>query len=167
MGSSHKTTGSTFACPYCTKEIPLDVSACPSCGVSYGSETIQLVRSFTFEAVLGEESENRRKYDRAKRKYRVSYQSMESFVNSYLTNIGKGGVYIKTDRPLERGTRFQLKIFLPDGKEELQVLCEVVWACSPEVAVSQGTVSPGMGVRFLNLSPAGKARIDRILKAVG
>ena len=94
--SDNNKTGTTFACPYCTKEIPLDVSACPSCGVSYGSETIQLVRSFTTDAVLGDR-ENRREYDRVPKKFKVTYQSAESFSNSYLSNIGKGGVYIKTD----------------------------------------------------------------------
>ena len=157
--------GSSFACPYCTKEVPLDVSSCPACGVSYGSETIQLVKSFTKKTVLGE-AENKRKDDRVKKKYRVSYQSLSSFVDCYLDNMGKGGLFIKTNGPLGRGTQFQLKVFLPDGKEELDVLCEVVWACTPEMAANEGNVDPGMGVRFLNLSPAGKSRISKILKAV-
>jgi uncharacterized protein (TIGR02266 family) len=79
--------------------------------------------------------------------------------------MGKGGLFIKTNGPLGRGTRFQLKVFLPDGKEELEVLCEVVWACTPEMAANEESASPGMGVRFLNLSAAGKTRIARILKA--
>ena len=159
--------GSTFACPYCTKEVPLDVSSCPACGVSYGSETIQLVKSFTKKAVLGD-PENKRKDDRVKKKFKVSYQSLASFVSSYLDNMGKGGLFIKTDRPLGRGTKFQLKIFLPDGKEELDVSCEVVWACTPEMAANEeNAAAAGMGVRFLNLSPAGKARINKMIKAAG
>ena len=167
MGNSDdKKNDTSFACPYCTKEIPLDVSSCPSCGVSYGSETIQLVRSFTTEAVRKDRKE-RRKYDRVPKRFRVSYQSLESFSNSYLSNIGKGGVYIRTDQPLDTGTQFQLRISLPDGKEELEVMCEVVWGCTPEAASSQGNTSAGMGVRFLNLTEAGKDRIDEILKAFG
>lgn len=156
----------TFACPYCTKEIPLDVSACPACGVSYGSETIQLVKSFTKRTVLGE-AENKRQDDRVKKKYKVSYQSLSSFVASYLENLGKGGLFIKTDRPLARGTQFQLKLFLPDGQEELELLCEVIWACTPEMAANEANAAAGMGVRFLNLSAAGKTRIAKILKTAG
>ena len=156
----------TFACPYCTRDVPLDVSSCPACGVSYGSETIQLVKSFTKKA-LAEKPENKRKDDRVKKKFKVSYQSLNSFVNNYLDNMGKGGLFIKTTRPLGRGTRFQLRIQVPDGKEDLDVLCEVVWACTPEMAEKEENVSAGMGVRFLNLSAAGKARIAKILKAVG
>ena len=164
MGSSDNKKSTTFACPYCTKEIPLDVSSCPACGVSYGSETIQLVRSFTTEAVFADQ-ENRRKSDRGAKKFRVSYQTLESFVNSYLSSIGKGGVYIKTDRPLPRGTQFHLKIHLPDEEKELEVFCEVAWASTPEVAAAEGNISPGMGVRFLNLSPEGKTRIQKILRS--
>lgn len=166
MGNSDKTRQAGLACPYCTKEIPPGVSSCPSCGVSYGSETIQLVRSFVTEEVLGTPG-NKDRSEISSKKYKVVYQTLEAFTNSYLSTIGNGGIFIKTDRTLEKGSQFYLKLFIPDGAKELEVLCEVVWACVPESPEEKSRLSPGMGVRFLNLSREGKVRIERILKKKG
>ncbi|HNR12099.1 MAG TPA: TIGR02266 family protein [Thermodesulfobacteriota bacterium] len=150
----------TLACPYCTKEIPAKVSACPWCGVSYGSETIQLVRSFVVDEVLrSDEKEN----DSNPKRFKIVYQTQEAFANSYLANIGKGGIFIRTERPLEKGSQFSLKIFLPDGGKELEVSCEVVWSNAPEAAALQDNASSGMGVRFLNPDHATLSRINQLL----
>ena len=70
--------------------------------------------------------------------------------DSYLIDIGTGGLFIKTNDPLNHGEKFGLKITLPDNEKELEVLCEVVWNRKEEEGVTpKGEYPLGMGVRFV------------------
>jgi len=83
---------------------------------------------------------------------------------SYLSNISVGGVYIKTNSPLDKGTRFTLKLYLPDETKELEIKCEVAWAQTEDNVTPTEKRPRGMGIRFLDLSSEGKQRIDTILR---
>jgi uncharacterized protein (TIGR02266 family) len=150
-------------CPYCTKEIDQDTLQCPFCGISYASETIQLLTEIVKVATEDFVSE-RRRFIRIPQKFKIVYSTSKAFVEHYLSNIGQGGVFIPTKAPLEVGTQCDVKIFLPDGKEEIKVFCEVAWQQKEEVVTPEGISLAGMGVKFLNLSPEGKERIDAICK---
>ena len=150
-------------CPYCTKEINQGTLQCPFCGTSYASETIQLLTEIVKVAAEGGISE-RRRFVRIPKKFKLVYSTSKAFVEHYLSNIGQGGVFIPTSTPLEVGTQCDVKIILPDGKEEIEVFCEVVWRQNEEVVTPEGISLAGMGVKFLNLSLEGKKRIDAICK---
>lgn len=152
-----------IACPYCTREIPPDVRQCPWCGTTYGSETLQLIRRLVQKAAEEGDAE-RRVFDRVPKRYRIVYPSAKTLKEYYLANIGSGGVFIKTPHPLHRGARFSLKIFLPDGGAELEVFCEVMWSHGMEWKTAERTFPPGMGVKFLNLSPEAEERIRKLLR---
>ncbi|RLA94526.1 MAG: hypothetical protein DRG25_02305 [Deltaproteobacteria bacterium] len=161
--SQNKKKSSKPACPYCTKEIAADAIQCPWCGTSYGSQTLKLLKSFVRESSL-EVKKERRKHDRVPRKFKITYPSPQALINSYLSNISLGGVFIKTKHPLDPGARFILKIFLPDGGKELEVNCEVAWIRTEEKETPKEKLPPGMGIKFLDLSPEGKKRINQILR---
>jgi type IV pilus assembly protein PilZ len=150
-------------CPYCTKEIDHDTLQCPFCGTSYASETIQLLTEIVKVAAKEGVSE-RRRFIRIPKKFKIVYSTSKAFVEHYLGNLGQGGVFIPTNAPLEPGTQCNLKIVLPDGKEEIEVFCEVVWQQKEEVMNPDGISLAGMGVKFLNLSPEGIERINAICK---
>jgi uncharacterized protein (TIGR02266 family) len=148
-------------CPYCTKVIDQGTLQCPFCGTSYASETIQLLTEIV--KVAAEEGiSERRRFIRVPKKFKLVYSTSKAFVEHYLSNIGQGGVFIPTNTPLEVGTQCDVKIVLPDGKEEIQVFCEVVWQQNERVVTSEGISLAGMGVKFLNLSPEGKERIEAL-----
>ena len=149
-------------CPYCTKEITPDTTQCPSCGTTYGSDTRRFIKELA-KKVSSEHIPERRKFDRVPRKFRIVFPTAKTLKKHYLSNISTGGVFIKTKEPLNRGARFKLKIFLPDGDKELEVLSEVIWSHREEWIMKDKKFPPGMGVKFLNLSPEGKERIDKIL----
>ena len=46
----------------------------------------------------------------------------------------------------------------------MKVFCKVVWHQNEEALTPEGISLPGMGVKFLNLSPENKERIDAICK---
>ncbi len=152
----------TVGCPYCTREIAVNAKECPWCGTDYGSQTMELLRSFVKKGGAPP-TKNRRKDDRVPKKFKVAYSSPKALKESYLSNISLGGVYIKTNSPLDPGTRFTLKIFLPDEKKELEVECEVAWAQTEEKVPRDKKLPPGMGIKFLNVSSEGKKRINTIL----
>jgi len=150
-------------CPYCTKEIDQDTLQCPFCGTSYASETIQLLTEIV-KVAAEENATERRQFIRIPKKFKLVYSTPKAFVEHYLSNIGQGGVFIPTHAPLEAGTQCDVKIVLPDGKEEIEVFCEVVWQQKEEVVTPEGISLAGMGVNFLNLSPEDKERIDAMCK---
>jgi type IV pilus assembly protein PilZ len=149
-------------CPYCTQAIPENALHCPWCGVSFGAHTMAILRTFQKEK-SPDGADERRREDRIPRKYRIAYTTPQALVNSYLYNISVGGVFVRTSNPLEPGTTLTLKITLPDAGKELDVECEVTWVRKEEQKAPEGLLPPGMGVKFLNLLPEGRARIEKIL----
>lgn len=116
-----------ITCPYCTKEINPETTQCSSCGTSYGSDTLRLLRSLVKKAMENEISE-RRKLDRVPKKFRIVYPTPKALIENYLSNISQDGMFIETENPMNRGDRFDLKLFLPDKGKELELLCEVIWS---------------------------------------
>jgi len=161
-GSKDNQKKPKVGCPYCTREIPVNAMECPWCGTGYGSQTLELLRSFVTKGGAPP-TRNRRQDDRVPKKFKVAYSSPKALQESYLFDISVGGVYIRTNSPLAPGTRFTLKIFLPDGDEALEVACEVAWAQTEDKAFPAEHHPRGMGIKFLNLSLEGKRRIETIL----
>lgn len=149
-------------CPYCTKEISGDDIACPECAAAFGEETLLVTKGLVEEALKGFD-EVQRRYDRVPKKFRISYSSPTALIRSYLLDIGKGGVFIKTNNPLKTKEMVSLKIMLPDGGKELKVNGEVVRSIEKKHLTPKGKYPPGMGIKFLNLSKEGTERINRVL----
>jgi uncharacterized protein (TIGR02266 family) len=85
-------------------------------------------------------------FDDEPARVRLEYASESQFASDYVENLSQGGAYVRTDRPLEAGARFELEIVLPSG-EPLGLPAVVVHARED-----------GMGVRF-ELDAAGEARL--------
>ena len=85
---------------------------------------------------------------RAPIRLRVDYERMNSFFADYTSNLSKGGTFIKTDSPLEIGTRCIFSFSLPALSEPLQLEGEVAWILPVDAAEARKEQA-GMGVRFL------------------
>jgi len=164
MGDQEKNSKSVAGCPYCTKPIPSDAGQCPYCGTNFGSQTIRILRSVVNQALFDADEDRRGVDDRIPKKFKIVYNSGNTLIHSYLGNIGVGGVFIPTDHPMDSGTRLHVKINLPNGEKDLEVNCEVVWIRKQEISTPSGKFPSGMGVRFLNLSPEDKRKIERVIK---
>ena len=163
MGDKEKSNKSLVGCPYCTKPISSDAGQCPYCGTNFGSQTIRILRSVVNQALF-DSDEDRRGVDRIPKKFKIVYHAGNTLTHSYLGNIGVGGVFIPTDHPMDSGTRLRVKINLPNGEKDLEVDCEVVWSRTQETSTPWGKFPSGMGVKFLNLSPEDKRKIERVIK---
>jgi len=90
-------------------------------------------------------------------------ESAENFLFSYVENISEMGIFIRSDNPLEVGERLRLR-FGPVGEEPLDLEGEVMWV-NP-VRPDGDNLNPGMGVRFVALSPEDRERVVEIVRTV-
>jgi type IV pilus assembly protein PilZ len=90
----------------------------------------------------------------------VEYESTADFLVDYTANISIGGMFIKTDRPLEVGARFRLRFQLPRLPRPIDTMAIVRWSLRPEEA---GPMTAGMGIRFETLAPADREEVERLL----
>lgn len=80
----------------------------------------------------------------------VDYKSGGSYLFDFCKDLGTGGVFIQTDKPLPMGSSIDLTFTIPDSKETLVTKGMVIWVQSP-VAEKVDLVA-GMGVQFSGFS---------------
>jgi len=147
-------------CPYCGKEITSETTKCSSCGTVYGDDTLEFVRGI-FEKGNQQYKNERRRQIRVQKTFKAAYSTPKDFARRYIYGLSLGGVFVETNDPLEPGEKLDLKIFLLDKTESIEIPCEVMWSRKQEELTPEGKVlPPGMGVKFLDLS---KSAIERIL----
>jgi len=83
------------------------------------------------------------------------FESFDAFIQEYVTNISRTGVFIKSKTPLAIGTKVNLLFtVIMEDIETIEGIGEVV-------RVEDNP--PGMGVVFREISAYSKAIIDRLL----
>lgn len=87
------------------------------------------------------------------------FASVDEFIQEYVTNISRSGVFIRSDDPLPIGTRVNLSFtVIHEDLETIEGIGEVVRCVT---AKDGGTT--GMGVVFVELTQVSKELIERIL----
>jgi PilZ domain len=83
------------------------------------------------------------------------FESFDAFIQEYVTNISRSGVFIKSNKPLPSGTQVNLRFtVIMDDIETIEGVGEVVRVESDP---------PGMGVVFRELSAYSKDLIEKLL----
>ena len=83
------------------------------------------------------------------------FESYDAFINEYVTNISRTGVFVRSKTPLPVGTKVNLRFtVIMDDIETVEGLGEVVRVHDDP---------PGMGVVFTELSTYSKGLIDKLL----
>ncbi|MFH1729311.1 MAG: PilZ domain-containing protein [Pseudomonadota bacterium] len=77
----------------------------------------------------------------------VKFFDIKEFLVEYSDNISKGGIYVKTQKPLEIKTKVNINIYLPEREDPIAFEGIVVNAMTPENA-KKAKKSPGMGIKF-------------------
>lgn len=87
----------------------------------------------------------------------VDCETEDTFLYANITNISEFGIFVRTEEPLEVGTRLTLK-FAPPGSTEAFVLTgQVQWV--NQLRMLSDNPNPGMGVRFTELTHDARARL--------
>jgi len=93
-------------------------------------------------------------------KVQFKFDRFSGFISEYSSNISPTGMFIVTDSPEPAGRILDLEFRLGDGFEIIKGQGEVVWARTASDGPSR---PPGMGIRFLELSPGSQDLIYRIV----
>ena len=80
----------------------------------------------------------------------VDYRCGGHYLFDFCRDLGTGGVFIQTDKPLSSGSSVDLTFTLPDSKETLVAKGKVIWV---QNEVPGRDLIPGMGVQFDTFSP--------------
>lgn len=99
----------------------------------------------------------------ARREERVTinkeFESYDAFINEYVTNISRTGVFVRSKTPLPVGTKVNLQFtVIMDDIETIEGIGEVVRVHDDP---------PGMGVVFTELNAYSKGLIDKLLTNQG
>lgn len=85
------------------------------------------------------------------------FESFDAFIQEYVTNISRTGVFVRAQSPLPVGTRVNLRFtVIMDDIETIEGIGEVV-------RVEKDGPNAGMGVVFRELSAYSKDLIDKLL----
>jgi type IV pilus assembly protein PilZ len=94
----------------------------------------------------------------------VEYKRLNAFFADYTKNIGRGGTFIRTDKPLPIGTDFIFKLAIPKLAEPLRLRGRVQWVVGPGQANDEQPA--GMGIGFVYESEAERQRVATIVEAL-
>lgn len=118
---------------------------------------------------MSHEDRERRGTGRAQLELPVEYERLNAFLSDYTHNLSRGGTFIRTEQPLDKGTQLAFRIRAPElGELVLQGV--VRWVVSAEEADEEHPA--GMGIAFLHDSAAEQyefeLRLDRLMvRALG
>ena len=94
---------------------------------------------------------------------KVDLESDHNFYTGLTQNISSGGLFIATSAIRKIGDRITLKFSIPGTPEPISVETEVRWI-RENSALQRTDGATGMGVRFVNLSPAAAAAIQKFVQ---
>ncbi len=93
---------------------------------------------------------------------RLSYGSVDEFVEKFASNISRGGVFIRTRDPNPIGTKLSFELSLQSGEPAIRGEGVVRWI-QPEDPHARPPAAAGMGIQFLELDRASRAVVERIV----
>jgi uncharacterized protein (TIGR02266 family) len=91
----------------------------------------------------------------------IMFKEPRSLVKSYMLNISKGGIFVKTDEPMELDSVVNLKVKLSWEPYEMEIEGRVVWT-NPKSR--KNSFPRGMGIQFVKLKPEYKEKIDEFVE---
>jgi type IV pilus assembly protein PilZ len=107
---------------------------------------------------------DRRSSDRIEVTWSVDCESKDTFLYANITNISEFGIFVRTQEPLEVGTRLILR-FAPPGSDEPFVLHgQVQWVNA--VRMLADNPNPGMGIRFVDLTSEARERLIDTVRTI-
>ena len=109
--------------------------------------------------------EEKRSYSRFPAILHIEYgKDAMRFSKSRSLNESSGGLFIKTEYPLETGERIFVSIPIPNVDDPILVECEVVWNRKKRDAKGRLV---GMGVKFIDLSEHDQEILNALFKGGG
>jgi type IV pilus assembly protein PilZ len=106
----------------------------------------------------------RRNAERIDVTWAVDCETEDTFLYANITNISEFGIFVRTNEPLEAGTRVTLKFQPPGTHEAFVVVGQVQWV--NQVRVLSDNPNPGMGIRFIDLTREMRERLINAVRTI-
>ncbi|HET6340459.1 MAG TPA: TIGR02266 family protein [Polyangiales bacterium] len=108
-----------------------------------------------------------RKDRRAPASLKVKYKSatVDDFIEQFGSDVSRGGIFIKTKKPLEAGALLKFEFQLQDGSAVLHGVGRVAWRRLEQQA--RPDLPAGMGIKFFKLSDHSRVVVERIESRYG
>ena len=107
---------------------------------------------------------DRRSADRIDVVWSVDCETEDTFLYANITNISEVGIFVRTNEPLEVGTRVTLKFAPPGSLEPLVLTGQVQWV-NP-IRMLSSNPNPGMGIRFIDLTRDSRERLVGVVRTI-
>lgn len=111
----------------------------------------------------GKDMQERRREKRIPVEVEVRYSSQEGFAIEWITNISKGGLFIKSEKPLPPGTPLKITFSIPGKDVPVEVGGVVRWSVPPS---SSPSVIPGMGIQITEIDEKSKKILDAFVDEI-
>ncbi|HEY3496154.1 MAG TPA: TIGR02266 family protein [Polyangiaceae bacterium] len=109
-------------------------------------------------------SADRRSADRIDVTWSVDCETEDTFLYANITNISEVGIFVRTNEPLEVGTRVTLKFAPPGSSDALTLTGQVQWVNPIRMLASNP--NPGMGIRFIDLTRESRERLVSVVRTI-
>jgi uncharacterized protein (TIGR02266 family) len=109
--------------------------------------------------------EPKRKSERALVSIVARYRSplIFDYVNERCYDLSHGGMFIKSNNPVNPGTLLKLECLVDEGPDRIQGVARVVWVRR----VDRPEGPRGMGVKFIKLEPGSEELVEKIIERAG
>jgi uncharacterized protein (TIGR02266 family) len=107
---------------------------------------------------------DRRSAERFDVVWSVDCAADDTFLYASITNISELGIFVRTNQPLQIGTKVTLRFEIPAMTEEFVLTGQVQWV-NPLKVLGEN-LNPGMGVRFVDLTPEDRERIVDAVRTI-
>lgn len=92
----------------------------------------------------------------------MDYGEKDTFLFAYISDISAMGIFVRTPQPKPPGTHLNLS-FAPPGGPPLELEGQVTWI-NPPRPDGNALRQPGMGIQFVDLTPAQREQILRLVR---
>lgn len=116
----------------------------------------------TVTGTKGEAGEDGRVDRRVPIQLLVDYKADGHYLFDFCKDLGAGGVFIQTTKPLPTGANIDLTFTIPDSKETLMTKGTVIWVQSP--VADRKDLTPGMGVQFAAFSSEQRTVLEEFVQ---
>jgi len=107
---------------------------------------------------------DRRSSDRIDVTWSVDCESKDTFLYASIANISEFGIFVRTQEPLEVGTRLILRFVTPGSEEPFVLTGQVQWVNA--VRMLADNLNPGMGIRFVDLTSEARERLIDAVRTI-
>ena len=111
--------------------------------------------------MLSAMDDERRVSTRYQVKVEVGMQTESNFYTGLTQDVSGGGIFVATHMLRSVGERIRVLLTLPGQSETFEIVTEVRWV--RDVTITRGVDDPGMGLRFLQMTPRAKQAVAAFL----